>query len=108
MASRREFLKMAGVVTASGLLRADRVFAAVENREAFQVALRVPPVLTPLRRDGQDRYEMVMRRALRQIIPGTRTPIWSFDGAFPGPTIKATRGRAYQQRCRATGAARQP
>ena len=93
MASRREFLKMAGALGASGLLRVDVALAGVSNREPFQVPLRIPPVLTPTRRDGRDYYAMVMRKATRQIIPGTSTRIWSFDGAFPGPTIKAQRGR---------------
>ena len=83
---------MAGVLGAAGLLRVDAVLAAA-NRDPFQVPLRLPPVLTPTRRDGRDHYETTMRKATRQIIPGTRTRIWSFDGAFPGPTIKARRGR---------------
>lgn len=93
MASRREFLKMAGVVTAAGLLRVDSAFAAAATTQPFQVPLRIPPVMTPTRRDGRDLYEVVMRKARRRIVPGTRTPVWAFDGNFPGPTIKARRGR---------------
>jgi FtsP/CotA-like multicopper oxidase with cupredoxin domain len=60
----------------------------------FKVPLRIPPVARPVRRaDGRDYYEMVQRRARVEILPGTRTPIWGFDGGFPGPTIKARRGR---------------
>jgi spore coat protein A len=34
-----------------------------------------------------------MRAARPRLLRGKRTPVWSFDGAFPGPTIKVTRGR---------------
>lgn len=92
MASRREFLMMAGVMTAAGFLRVDQA-PATAHRESFQVPLRIPPVLRPTRRDGRDHYRVVMRKATAEILPGVRTPIWSFDGAFPGATIKAKRGR---------------
>jgi FtsP/CotA-like multicopper oxidase with cupredoxin domain len=44
-------------------------------------------------RDGRDYYEMTMCQARAQILPGKRTPIWGFNGRFPGPTIKARKGR---------------
>jgi FtsP/CotA-like multicopper oxidase with cupredoxin domain len=84
---------MAGVVTAAGLLRVDSALAAEAQTRPFRVPLRIPRVMTPTRKDGRDLYEVVMRKARREIVPGTRTPIWGFDGSFPGPTIKARRGR---------------
>ena len=60
----------------------------------FRVALPIPPVLAPVRVDATtDYYEIVQREAWSEIIPGVRTRIWGYNGSFPGPTIKARRGR---------------
>lgn len=94
MVDRREFLKMAAVMSAAGALRVDAALAGTMTVEPFRVPLRIPPVLRPVsRRDGVDYYETTMRKARARIVPGSRTPVWAFDGEFPGPTIKATRGR---------------
>ncbi|WP_199509706.1 multicopper oxidase family protein [Nucisporomicrobium flavum] len=60
----------------------------------FTLPFRVPPVLAPTRRDAAgDHYEIVQRAATAEILPGVRTPIWGYNGIFPGPTIVSTRGR---------------
>ena len=60
----------------------------------FQAAFRTPPVLTPMRADADtDYYEITMRPAEVEILPGRRTTIWGYNGEFPGPTIKARSGR---------------
>lgn len=60
----------------------------------FEVPLVVPPVLKPVRRTATtDYYRVVMREAEAQIVPGQPTPIWGYNGTFPGPTIRARRGR---------------
>ena len=60
----------------------------------FRVPLPIPPVLTPVRSDAAgDYYELVQREATVEILPGIRTRIWGYNGAFPGPTIRARRGR---------------
>ncbi|MBA2681186.1 MAG: multicopper oxidase domain-containing protein, partial [Ktedonobacteraceae bacterium] len=62
--------------------------------QAFQVPLPIPPVLQPLRRDTDtDYYEMTLKPGLSHILPGLTTPIWGYNGIFPGPTIEARRGR---------------
>ncbi|MFT4560067.1 MAG: FtsP/CotA-like multicopper oxidase with cupredoxin domain [Planctomycetaceae bacterium] len=38
-------------------------------------------------------YEMRMQHALAEIIPGVQTPIYGYDGLFPGPTFKARVGQ---------------
>ena len=93
MASRREFLKMASVLGAAGVLRVDTAWGAQSHQPMFMVPLRIPPVMRPTREDGRDLFTVVMRKTSKEIMPGSRTPIWSFDGAFPGPTIKVQRGR---------------
>ncbi len=60
----------------------------------FRVPLPVPPVKRPSRTEGgTDYYEIVQRVAEAEILPGLRTPILSYDGIFPGPTIVGTSGR---------------
>ncbi|GAA4203101.1 multicopper oxidase family protein [Actinocatenispora rupis] len=60
----------------------------------FRVPLPVPPVLRPLRTaGGVDSYEVTQRAARVEILPGTRTTIWGYEGVFPGPTIVSRRGR---------------
>jgi FtsP/CotA-like multicopper oxidase with cupredoxin domain len=34
-------------------------------------------------------YDVVLREAMVQIIPGVNTVIWGYDGQYPGPTFKA-------------------
>ena len=60
----------------------------------FQAAFRTPPVLSPTRADADtDYYEITMRPAEVEILPGRRTTIWGYNGEFPGPTIRARSGR---------------
>src|SRR5213079_964741 len=40
-----------------------------------------------------DRYEIVQRASTAEILPGLRTPIWGYQGIFPGPTIESRSGR---------------
>ncbi|MEV5708033.1 multicopper oxidase domain-containing protein [Actinoallomurus sp. NPDC052274] len=60
----------------------------------FSLPLIVPPVKRPTRRTATtDYYEMTMREANAQILPGVQTPVMTYDGCFPGPTIRARPGR---------------
>jgi len=60
----------------------------------FTTRFRVPPVLVPTRSDADgDHYDIVQRPAIVEILPGVRTPIWGYNGRFPGPTIRSTSGR---------------
>jgi FtsP/CotA-like multicopper oxidase with cupredoxin domain len=60
----------------------------------FQAPLTLPQILTPVRTDPTtDYYEIVQRPAVAQILPGVATPIWSYGGTFPGPTIVSRSGR---------------
>ena len=58
--------------------------------EPFQRDLPVPPVARP---HGANRYAFTMQPGTAEILPGLPTPILGYDGHFPGPTIKAVRGR---------------
>jgi spore coat protein A, manganese oxidase len=65
------------------------------SRARFQVPLPIPPVLRPVRTDANgDYYEIRQRESRIEIFPGAaRTTIWGYEGLFPGPTIRARRGR---------------
>jgi FtsP/CotA-like multicopper oxidase with cupredoxin domain len=61
---------------------------------AFSVPLAIPPVLEPVRSVGEtDYFEIVQRETLAQILPGRTTPVWSYNGMVPGPSIPMTVGR---------------
>jgi len=62
--------------------------------EPFTVPLHVPDELRAVPDPGsEDRYELGQRLGDVEIIPGTRTEVWGYDGTFPGPTIRARRDR---------------
>jgi FtsP/CotA-like multicopper oxidase with cupredoxin domain len=62
--------------------------------EPFQVAMPVPPVLRPVSTAGRtDTYIVTMRPARKEILPGRLTNVLTYNGGFPGPTIKARSGR---------------
>ena len=61
----------------------------------FELPLKIPPLLEPTKQtDSQDEYEIVQCEAEQEILPGHKTMIWGYEGCFPGPTIRARRGRA--------------
>jgi FtsP/CotA-like multicopper oxidase with cupredoxin domain len=69
--------------------------SAVPLPPAFQVPLPIPAVLAPVSTSGgADRYEIIQREVTAEILPGVRTPLWTYGGTFPGPTIESRRGRA--------------
>jgi len=60
----------------------------------FCLPLPIPNILSPLLADATtDYYELTQQEAWREIIPGIRSRVWGYNGTFPGPTIKARRGR---------------
>ncbi|MBK3592081.1 MULTISPECIES: multicopper oxidase family protein [Streptomyces] len=66
----------------------------VSETDRFRVAMPVPPVLRPVStRGGRDVYDITMRPAECEILPGVRTGVLTYNGSFPGPTIKARSGR---------------
>lgn len=60
----------------------------------FQVELPVPHVLAPVRTDATtDYYEITQRVAQLRILPGLTTEAWTYQGTFPGPTVRSRSGR---------------
>jgi spore coat protein A len=62
--------------------------------QPFTLPFRVPPTLTPTRTDADaDYYDIVQTQASASILPGVKTPIWGYNGIFPGPIIESRRAR---------------
>jgi FtsP/CotA-like multicopper oxidase with cupredoxin domain len=106
--SRRRMLGVGGALglmagsglSASAVLARRPSFTGAELRSAvplpppFQVPLPIPAVLKPVSTSGPaDRYEITQYEASAEILPGLRTPLWTYGGTFPGPTIETRRGR---------------
>lgn len=67
---------------------------ALADPEPFGTELSVPPVLTPVSvSGGVDRYVVPVQSGRARILPGALTDVLTFNGSFPGPTIKAWSGR---------------
>lgn len=102
--TRRDMLKMSLLGGAALLLpleRQARTELLVKNRlpesrlpQRFVAPFVTPPVARPVHRsDTTDFYEMSMKQAYPEIIPGLKTEIWGYEGITPGPTIEVQRGR---------------
>ncbi|MCX4091263.1 multicopper oxidase family protein [Nocardia sp. alder85J] len=103
--SRRGVLRGAAVLGAAGALGAwewsadtpaDREHLTSDARlpEPFTLPLVLPPVLAPIARDDTtDYYRIVQRPADIAVLPGYSTPMWTYGGSFPGPTVVSARDR---------------
>jgi spore coat protein A len=60
----------------------------------FAVPLPIPQALAPTSQDATtDYYTVTEKPANLSVIPGKTTPMWTYNGTWPGPMIKATSGR---------------
>ncbi|MFB7513190.1 multicopper oxidase family protein [Streptomyces sp. NPDC056144] len=60
----------------------------------YATALPIPQVLKPVASTGTtDTYEITAQHAELGILPGLKTPAWTYGGTFPGPTIVSRSGR---------------
>ena len=60
----------------------------------FQRDLPIMPELAPVSsRGGIDVYDIEIRDAVAEVLPGFQTPIYGYNGVYPGPTIRARKGR---------------
>ena len=97
--SRRQVLGLGAAVGGASFLfnlRAGRSGADTSGPTPvpFKADLPIPPVAKPVRSDALgDYYEIHQRRVEAEIFPGLKTPLWTYDGSFPGPTIWAHEGR---------------
>ena len=62
--------------------------------EPFRRDLPIPPELVPTRRTrNEEFFEATIREGIAEILPGFDTPVYGYDGIYPGPTIRASTGR---------------
>ena len=107
--SRRDFMRnslgsFALLCTLGGpeTLRGKRVVTSAGRRTQaqspflpFRAELPIMPELAPVVRErGVDVYDVDIREGLAEILPGFQTPIYGYEGIYPGPTIRARKGRA--------------
>jgi spore coat protein A len=63
--------------------------------EHFSVPLPLMTALQPARTDDTtDYYELIESVGQVELLPGLTTSVWGYNGQFPGPLIRAKRGRA--------------
>lgn len=102
--TRRDLIKMSalgGVAIALPLERSLGAPVSLANRMAesalpapFSMPLSVPELRVPVRSDETtDYYAVTMRPGVQEFLPGVRTPIWGYDGVFPGATFRVQQGR---------------
>ena len=60
----------------------------------FQQDLPRIPELVPVASSRmRDTYAMTVREGMAEVLPGFQTPIYGYDGVYPGPVIRAKKGR---------------
>ena len=96
--TRSEVLKLSALGSAALLLPFGQAVRAAQesspNFSPYQSDLPLLPVLEPTSSTTTyDSYEIVQRKGTAEIIPGYSTPIWGYNGLYPGPTIKVRKGR---------------
>ncbi len=69
------------------------IASAIPLPQKYRAVLPIPQQLTPRATADTDYYSIVQTAAQVEIVPGYRTPIWGYNGTFPGPTIVSTSGR---------------
>jgi spore coat protein A len=98
--TRRDVLKAGMAITILGGAALPRTSAAKRAVTAaalapFQAELQVPPELIPIASSTtEDVYDVAIREGVAEIVPGAPTPIYGYEGIYPGPTIRARKGRA--------------
>ena len=85
--SRRQLLTGAGALVAGAAFAPLlRTLPAAAQTPGFSLPLRRMPVLTG------DNLAIPMVQTDVPVLPGERTLMWTFDGGFPGPTIRRPAG----------------
>ncbi|MCX2954726.1 multicopper oxidase family protein [Lentzea sp. NEAU-D7] len=99
MLNRRDAIKLGSVAGAALIFPTKQLASAFSDDPPqvppFSVPLSIPPVLKPTRSTADtDYYDMRIAETELEVLPGIRTRTLTFNGSFPGPTIRARRGRA--------------
>jgi FtsP/CotA-like multicopper oxidase with cupredoxin domain len=70
-----------------------RADASTVGKLSFENELKIPPILEP-RTDGAGRkvFDLDLQTGTIELTPGQRTDTWGANGAYLGPTLRASRG----------------
>ncbi|WP_062347016.1 multicopper oxidase family protein [Herbidospora yilanensis] len=91
MISRRGFLGLLLVAGCGVEVSGERLASGLPLPPKFARPLVLPKTAQPT---SPGRYVVTQRPARMEIIPGTTTEIWGYDGTWPGPTFDLRRGEA--------------
>jgi FtsP/CotA-like multicopper oxidase with cupredoxin domain len=59
----------------------------------FENALRIPPLLEPTEQEpGHKVFALELQEGAAELLPGQSASTWGFNGAYLGPTLRASRG----------------
>jgi FtsP/CotA-like multicopper oxidase with cupredoxin domain len=67
------------------LTRSSPALKAAAAAAPYEADLQLPPTLAPV---SPDTYALTIREGRAEIIPGEFTPVYGYDGIYPGPTIR--------------------
>jgi blue copper oxidase len=87
------------ISTAGAVLYA-RADVSTVGELRFENELRIPPLLEARAEDDQRVFDLTLREGRAELLPGKQTDIWGANGAYLGPTLRATRGERVQVRVR--------
>ncbi len=60
---------------------------------SFENELKIPPLLEPQRDDaGRKVFDLDLQAGTTELLPGRKTETWGANGAYLGPTLRASRG----------------
>jgi spore coat protein A, manganese oxidase len=83
-------LPATATTTKLAAVRTSRAVAAAP----YQVDLQLLPTLVPTSSTAaEERFDLTIQQGRAEIIPGELTPVYGYDGIYPGPTIRARKGR---------------
>ena len=83
-----------GVPFARGVRGATSTGAPLPSRLPLPRPYQRPLTLPETLRAGPGGlYTIVQRPGVAEILPGVRTPIWGYQGRFPGPTLRSRSGQ---------------
>lgn len=92
--SRRVFIRGAVVVLGSAALASCTGSSqpAPAGQDGKPRALPIPPLLEGTLVDGVREFDLALQAGTAEILAGTMTPTWGFNGAHMGPTLHMRRG----------------
>lgn len=102
--TRRDLIKIGAIGAAATALPVGLTSFSVTAAPTPMGARKLPkPFTLPLKRpptigraaqiNGVDRYTLEQVPTMAEIIPGYQTPVFTYNGSFPGPTFDVTKGR---------------